>query len=562
MRRLVSVLLLMAFLLSLMTGCLPRPEAPLSTSPTTIPTQTTVPEETTVPYDPDRQFVVNEAQLAYTLTGADFDTFEQMLADFELSAISLTDPEEIDRLYTELEDQYDYLDAQVSISTLLYYSDLSDTAAKERYLKDTKALTEANDVYLVLMRRIYNGQYAAKDIIFEDWTDADIRTLLSYTEEVMQIKQRNTEIDAAYQDLQSDPELNAKMIPLYIELVQNNNRLAQILGFDNYYVYAYKDGYNRDYGAEQSQSMLTYAAQYLLPAMEGAYSKFSEAYQNLTEEEKTAMVLYEYGSYDKIEQPYLQNYLNILPATTCNKMLDMFDGDILLMGDRSSAMENAFTTTIGPDRALCFFGPGCDNTLTVIHEVGHYYACQFHDLNDIPLDLAEVHSQGNEWLFTAFLKDEMSENLHTALANYKMFNDLAIVIIGLTIDAFEYKVYTHPDPGKLTGADLDQMMADVCEVFGGLEYFSENITDMQTYWRLVVVEQPVYYISYAVSALAAMDLYTLAQEDYNKALECYVNLSEKLDPEKGFLGNLTDAGIQSPFEEDIYRQLYELFANQ
>ncbi len=560
MRRSVSVLLILALVLSFLTGCLPlHKEYPLPTT-TPIETTTTEPTETTASDAVDRQFIVREAQLEYTLTNGDFGTFTKMLADFEVSAISLDDPDEIDRLYTELEDQYDYLDAQVSIATLLYYGDLSDEAAKERYLSATKALTEANDAYLVLMRRIYNGEYAAKDAIFADWTEADIRNLLAYTEEVMQIKQRNTEIDAAYQDLQSDPDLKSKMIPLYIELVQNNNRLANIYGYPNYYEYAYKEGYERDYSGDQITAMRNYAARYLLPAMEGALARFTAAYQSLTEEEQVLMALYEYGSYNQNDQPYLENYLNILPSDTRNGMLDMFDGDILLLGDQPTAMENAFTTTIGPDRAVCFFGPGCDNTLTMIHEVGHYYACQFTDLSDIPLDLAEVHSQGNEWLFTAFMESQISENLHTALVNYKMFNDLAVVIIGLTVDAFEYKVYTHPDPGSLTAADLEQMMAEVCLPFGGVDYYSENITDIQTYWRMVVVEQPVYYVSYAVSAMAAIDLYAIAQEDFDEALESYVNLSEDLDPDKGFLGNLTDSGIRSPFDESVYRQLYKLFA--
>ena len=306
--------------------------------------------------------------------------------------------------------------------------------------------------------------------------------------------------------------------------------------------------------------MQTYAAQYLIPAMEGALTKFTTSYQALTEEEQNALALFEYSSFVDMEQPYLEDYLNILPADTRNAMLDMFDGDILLLDEQESAMEGAFTTTVGPEQPLCFFGPGYSDTLTAIHEVGHYYGCRYTDLNEIPLDLAEVHSQGNEWLFIAYLEGQMSENLYNAIVNYKMFNDLAVVVIGLVVDAFEYKVYTAPNPGALTAQDLDKMMEEVCEAFGGIEYFSENLTDIQSYWRMVVIEQPVYYVSYAVSALAAMDLYSLAQQDFDEAIECYVNLSEDLDPEKGFLENLSNAGLQSPFAEDTFRDLYEQFA--
>ena len=241
----------------------------------------------------------------------------------------------------------------------------------------------------------------------------------------------------AYQDIQEDPAFSVKMVPLYVELVQNNNRMAQIYGYDNYYEYAYKEGYARDYDSDQIDTMRKYAAKYLVPAMEGALMQFVESYQALSSNEKRFFNSYTSGSYADIDEPYLENYFDILPRSTRNTMLEMFDGNIMLLDDVPSAMEGAFTTALGPDRAICFFGPNCSDTLTVVHEVGHYYACRYTELGDIPLDLAEVHSQGNEWLFTAYLKDQISEDLYTALASYKMYVDLTTVIIGITVDAFE-----------------------------------------------------------------------------------------------------------------------------
>jgi hypothetical protein len=48
---------------------------------------------------------------------------------------------------------------------------------------------------------------------------------------------------------------------------------------------------------------------------------------------------------------------------------DIVPGDILLLEEKESAMEGAFTTTIGSDRALCFFGPGYADTLTVMLDI-------------------------------------------------------------------------------------------------------------------------------------------------------------------------------------------------
>ena len=565
MKKLLSVFVVLGIILSMLSGCsYPLHSLDIPSTNNTEATEEALPtstKDTTSPQE-ELSFTIEEAELKYTLKPEDFDAFEKALADFEISAKSLTDPEEIDRLYTELEDQYDYLDEQVCISSLLYYSDLTDKDASDRYLADTKALSETDDAYFVAMRRIYNEDSAAKDIIFEDWSETEITLLQAYTEEVMQLKQRNAEIEVAYQDLQKDPDLNTKMIPLYLELVENNNRIAQLYGYKNYYEYAYQVGYDRDYSTEQVAAMRAYVAQYLIPSMEKALTAFSESFQNMTDKEQLAMIDFEYNGFTDDDHNYLTDYLDILPRQTRNDMLSMFNGNILLRDEVESAMENAFTTNIGPDRTVCFLGPGCSNLLTVVHEVGHYYASQHTPLLDIPLDLAEIHSQGNEWLFISFLEDRMSKDLHETIVNYKMYSDLAIIIVALAVDAFEERVYTHPDPGSLTGADLDKMMEEACLEFGGISYIKGNITDIQSYWRMVVVEQPVYYVSYAVSAIPALDLYTVAQEDFDQAVESYVNLAEKLDVEQGFQENLVAAGIKNPFEEEIYQQIYQLYAQE
>lgn len=565
MKKILSVFLVLIMLLTVLAGCKSSNSVQFPSTPTVpgtaAPTTPADPTDgTTAPEIIDREFVVNDAQLEFDLTDDDFDDFEEMLSAFETAAKTVTDADAIDQMYSDMEDKFDYLSAQASIATVLYYSDLTDEDASDRYLDTTESLTEAQDSYMQTMRQIYNGDYAAKDIIFADWTDVEIRELLAYTDEVMTIQQRNAEINVAYQDLQEDPAFSVKMVPLYTELVENNNRMAQIFGYDNYYEYAYKDGYARDYESDQIDTMRKYTAKYLLPAMEGALTQFVESYQELSSKEKRFFSSFTEDSYADMDEPYLENYFDLLPRSTRNTMLEMFDGNIVMVDDVPSAMEGAFTTDLGSDRTICFFGPNCSDTLTVVHEVGHYYACCYTELGDIPLDLAEVHSQGNEWLFTAFMEGKISEELYSAIVNYKVYMDLTTVVLGLMVDAFEEEVYKHNDPGSLSSSKLDAIMEDVCEQFGGIDYINEYITDPQYYWRMVVVEQPVYYVSYSVSAMAAIDLYTVAQEDFDKAVDSYVYLAEELDPDRGFLGNLEDAGLSNPFEKDAYKRLEELFA--
>ena len=553
MRKLLSVLLVLAVLLSVTTGC--KNSARLSTTATTPPpaetTQTT--QTTTVPtLPPSQEVVITQGQVEYTLTAEDVTVFETMLADFEILALRSEDPDEIDDALTQLEDAFSHLEDQASAAMVLYYCDLTDENASQRYIVCTELVTQANNDFLEVLRRIYKAEASACDVIFADWSELELQMLMAYTPEIMLLQQRNSEIEVAYQALQQDPELYSKMEPLFLELVQNNNRMAQIYGFDNYYQYAYQMGYDRDYGEGEVAAMRTYAATYLIPAMSGAVARFGQSISALDEADRVALTEFLYSAFD---ESTVEDYLKILPQQTGAQMRQMFDGDILLMDTRENALEGAFTTNLSSDRAICFFGPGCSDILTVIHEVGHYYGCQHTLLDDLPLDLAETQSQGNEWLFMEYLREQMDPQLYQALLDYKMYSDMSTIVISLIVDEFEQQVYTHPDPSSLTSSQLEEMMVSVCEKYGGVDYLAENLTDVHSYWRLVAIEQPVYYISYAVSAVAAMNIYTVAQKDFEEAVQIYANLIEELDVDKGFLGNLEEVGISGPFEEEVYKQL-------
>ena len=136
---------------------------------------------------------------------------------------------------------------------------------------------------------------------------------------------------------------------------------------------------------------------------------------------------------------------------------------------------------------------------------------------------------------------------------------VAMILLCVAIDEFEERVYTHPDVASLTGDDLDAIMEEVCENYGGIDFLNNNVTDVQEYWRMVVVEQPVYYISYAVSSIAAMNIYTIAQEDYTEAARIYCSLIEEADVDQGFLANIKNAGLDGPFDEEVYLALAEKY---
>lgn len=570
-RRLLSLLLVISLLLGL-TACVNEqlqqsstnsvvPTQPTtssvgqmtapSTAPeptqTTAPTEPSTPTEPTQPSEPPVTPPEDPNALVYTLKEEEVTEFYTLLSECERLSIEGLDLDAIDASVIALDESFEYIDTQCGIANLLYYSAMSNETLKQQYLDTVEILTDANDAYIQMARRVYQSDTPAKDILFEGWTQEDIDHLLAYDERIKDLQQRNSEIKVEYQNATSDDV----KIQLYIEFVGNNNEIAQFYGYSNYYDYAYELVYKRDYGKDELKQMRKYAQKYLAGAIGQAMTNFENSFNPLDNMKKNSIVEFLYYDYNTLAMNYVEKYLSQAPGNLGEHAHHMLEADSLFTNS-SDALEGAFTTALG-DRSYCFFGPGYANSCTVIHEAGHYYASRYADLNSIPLDLAETHSQGNEWLFMAYLKKRMPLDCHDALVNYRMYNDLAMILICLMVDEFEQKVYT-TDLTGFTGKDFNAIMESVCSQYFTPQYCYENITDINAYWRLVVVEQPIYYISYAVSSIAAMDLYTVARTDYDKAADIYQKLCEEPVLEEGFLANITASGLSSPFDESFYKE--------
>lgn len=516
-----------------------------TTPPTTLPPEPTVPP-TTLPVEPEPNY-----ELVYDLTQEHVDEFYRLLDECEALSLVGEDLDAIDASMTALDDSYAYLNEQCSIAMIFHYAATANKELEQQYLDCVEICTDANDAYLQMARRLYLSDTPAKDTLFEGWTQEDFDSLMAYDEQIAKLHQRNAEIEVEYRAATDD----AKKIKLYIEFIKNKNKIAKFYGYDDYYTYAYERVYDRDYGIEQLEQMRQYAKTELRNLYNIAYSNFYNSFNSkLTAKQQNEVRDFMYSDYNRLSKNYINVYLNVVPETLYDAIDDMMDHDSMFVSN-NDAMAGAFTTTIG-DRSYCYFGPGYANSFTVIHEAGHYYASLYSDLGSIPLDLAEVHSQANEWLFLCAMKKNINADVRNALVDYKIYNDVAMALICLMVDEFEQRVYTTNLKG-FTAEDFDAIMADIAK-----EYFvngdvNEQLADMNYYWRQVVVDQPVYYISYAVSSFASISLYTVANKNFDEGMAIYQKLCEEPVLDAGFLGNLQAVGLNSPFDEAFYVALKE-----
>ncbi len=554
MKKWIAMLLALCLSFSLLAGC--QPQVP-ETQPTTQETQTsTETTEATEATKPSEDLPSAEELLKYTLTQEELSKYYADLESCKTMALEGTDREGLEALSDSLDEQYENIQKQQTIAFVNYSRDQTDEEATQLHLDATDKLTKAYDAMMLMLREVNASESPIKDVLFEDWTEEDLKMLSAYTSEIAQLEKENEELVVEYQAL-SEGELAEGIIPLYQKLIANNNRIAQIYGYDNYYTYGYDVVYARDYSTDTVQKARDYAIQYLVPTVPAILQEFALGFQSLDQEGQQVVAAFMEGSYQDTDKDYVNLYIDSLPQDLQAVMNHLWQYDRAIFADNDGAKEGAFTVNIGDD-AICFFGPGYDSTLTLVHEMGHYASTLNLDLDECPMDLAELHSQGNEWLFMNELQDALDPKVYAVIRDYKMYMDMCTILVSFMVDDFEERIYT-TDVSGYTREDFDAVAEEVCQAYGGADFVNNYLTDFQSYWRLVVMESPVYYVSYAMSDVAALNLYTIASQDREKAYEIYGHLLKDVDLDLGFQENLKKVGLSGPFDSEVYEAIAKMY---
>ena len=79
------------------------------------------------------------------------------------------------------------------------------------------------------------------------------------------------------------------------------------------------------------------------------------------------------------------------------------------------------------------------------------------------------------------------------------------------------------------------------------------------YWicirNIVLLNYQGYYISYATSAIASLEVYAYACEDWDKAVTAYKFLYSPHEATDTFTSVLEKAGLKSIFDEDAFKMI-------
>jgi len=547
MKKLVALLLVLAMSMSLFAGCKEEEKEP-KVQETTEPTEEVTEPAPRVPLVPE--LGEDEDILTFRYEQKYLDLYYEKLEQYEKAAMD-GDLAAAEALQEDFEELSYFIYDQTAIAQILSCCNTKDEEASDLLLEMTNILYDLSDVEILTMRRIYESDCAIKDEIFADWTEEEIDYMKHYTTEVRDIAKREEEILVELRE-KEDEEKEEILGAYYCEIVTGHNRTAEIFGYENYYEYAYQSVRDRDYTAEEVKQLRAFAKEYCFVIYEKAFERFEKSYEELSYTNQRKLRELITGDYNDTD--YLEEYLDALPEEMGQEMNGMLDG-YSVFPKGAKAKEGAFTTVIG-DHPFCYFSRGYKSPTTVAHEMGHYYAALYSDLMEIPLDIAEIHSQGNEWLMIAYSAEDLKEEVYQCYVDYKVANDMISILMAVIIDEFEERVYTAESVEDYELKDFDKIMEEVCEAYGGIKKLSE-VVDIQDVWRSVAPEQAVYYISYAVSMVPSLDMFFCADEDWDAAVEIYQKLTTGLDEDPTFLEVLEEVGLATPFEETVFKKLVE-----
>ena len=428
----------------------------------------------------------------------------------------------------EAADLYDWLMAEYAkvytldnLAYIDFYAHPGDETLSDACRQLDSVLNEVNDALCTALSDSLDGPAgsALRSYIGEDKATA----LVGYDEQTdrqREITERVSELTLQYNALimeyLSYDEETEKIGALYRELVDLHNEEAQIVGYKDYADYAYEASYGRDFTPDDAaalcEAVKPYARQYFgsLYYNEATYADFS-ADTDLTERELVGLVT---------------QYMPRVSDDAAKAAAYMEKHGLYFMDSVDRVSDLGFTTTLDQYNApfiyLALYGDQND-IQSMFHEFGHYYDAYVNPVPDLllsvgSLDIFEIHSTGMEALSTGWYEDIYGEDADLARIRF-LDSALYTVFSGCLFDEFQRVVYADP---SLTPEQISQTFVTIARSYG-LRSFGKEFSH---YWMQVNhnFESPFYYISYAVSMLASLQIYEMAENDWAAAADFYNDL--------------------------------------
>lgn len=340
--------------------------------------------------------------------------------------------------------------------------------------------------------------------------------------------------------------IREKLGKIFKQMVDLRNEIAAEEGYSDYYDYAYAEIYFRDFNAEDTTVFRDSVKKHIAPLYR-MYSAYTESDYDFFNSLNNNEIIAEAADTVKSINPELKESFDFMTERGFLEICE--NADRITHG-------TGYTMSIpGSDSPYTFISPTelspTYTYSTLIHEFGHYNSIlrsgndasmTFDELINgsgmSSIDLQEVYSQGLELLSVDKYADSFTLADSNSLYMERLFSMIYAILQGCLFDEWQEAVYKNPDAS----------IEDINTLFGELA-LQYGLIVSSTDWMYVPhnFEQPVYYISYAVSAAAALDLWMQSIADYDGAVDRYMRLT--VAEQGDFRETLKNAGFDDIFDE-------------
>lgn len=471
-------------------------------------------------------------------TRPDMTALEQTLEEScEICRTSTEIDEVLDAIYAYY-DCYDEFQTNMLLAYVHYNTDLRDTywEGENAYCAANAGTVDAGleELYFALaqspIREILDGEDYFGPGFLEAYEGESLwdKDFLALLEEEARLEGKYYEVMGeqtpenygAFCDAHYDT-----LAQLLVELVQVRQKIAAHMGYGSYAGYAYDFAHQRDYVPAQAGKLMDAIRQDLVPLYIRMHSEESD-----------------WGMEEPCDRQEMTEYVSRCAEAMggyAEEAWDLMEGKGLWEIEPGEYKLNAsFEVYLPVYRVpLVFVNPTQTqyDKLVLAHEFGHF----FHDFvrsgSMTGTDVAEVLSQGMEYLSLCLCGDTED------LARLKMADSLAIYVEQAAYASFEHRLYELAGE-ELTAENIRGLYAQVGEEFG----FDCLEWDTREYVLLThIYTEPMYLISYVVSNDAALQLYEQEQAEPGSGVEKYLSMPS--GEEIQFCGFLEEMGLESVF---------------
>jgi len=348
-------------------------------------------------------------------------------------------------------------------------------------------------------------------------------------------------------------EMNAVLGEIYLRIVDAYEREAAMEDYDNFLDYAYEEIYSRDYTPLEIRDFHAAVKEHIAPLSDTLYENF----YNLVD-----MDIY-YGDFaGDTALDIIDPYIASLSSELYESFTYMREHGLYDSGYSETKSDSGFTTLLPAYGAPFFFDSPygyLGDLTTAVHEFGHYNNFYWTDGSwyngSKNIDIAEVHSQALELLFTHFYPEIFGEDGGNFVTSFILYNLTSAIVDGALHDELQQFVFETED---VTLQQINEKYCQLCREYSVISPDDER-TEMYGWVEIHhTFTRPLYYISYAVSAAGAFEFWLEAREtDFYTGVDDYLRFTAQKMDEYGFQEGFEALGMESPITADFVVSLAE-----